>query len=151
MSWLSTCPSGSVKLCFAKHETDCLASELKSSLSHPISLIELSWSISQADTYTFHITSWEIVEKNGFREPSASPAGLFSFDANVATGQLLSVSPGPMDHVSLLSFINRAQSLYPHRTKTFFESLARTTAFEAAFEIVRTQMSVYTALQARLQ
>ena len=137
MSWLPTCPSGSVKVCFAKHEADCLSSELKSSLSHPISLIELSWTISHGDIYVFHVNSWELVEKDSVRAPSASPAGLFSFEANVSSGRLLSVSPGHMDHASLLSFLQRARSLYPHRTQTFLEGLARTIAFESAFEMVR--------------
>ena len=138
MSWLETCPSGSVKLCLARSEIDYVGSQVKQPITHPVSIIELTWTVSAHPIYTFNIISWMVVGKDGSMGPSASPAGLISFEGNVSTGALQNVFPGPLDHYSLVTFLEKAIESYPHLSRGSLESLARMNAYEAAFDIVRT-------------
>lgn len=138
MSWLKTCPSGSVKVCLAHYESDCAAFVLKKPVNHPVSIIDLTWKISAPPSiYRFFVSSWFIVEKNRSLESCSSPAGLFSFESDVDSGCLLSVSPGALDHGSLLTFFQKMQNAYPHRSRADLMDLAKQIAFDSAFEMVR--------------
>lgn len=137
MSWLATCPSGSTRIVLARAEIDYVGYQIKRPIAHPISIINLSWSIQSASIYTFNVNAWLVADKTNAVSPCASPAGLFSFEADIVTGRLVSVSPGRLDHYSLINFIEQAQKTYPHRSRSFLEALATQNSSEAAFEFVR--------------
>lgn len=125
-------------MCLSRYESDVAVFVLSKPLRHPVSILDLSWRvISPPSIYRFHINSWSIADKNDVLEPCSSPAGLFSFEADILDGRLLSVTPGPLDHASLLSFFTKMSTSYPHKTQSQLMELARTISFEEAFETVR--------------
>lgn len=122
----------------ARYESDVVAFVLQTPISHPPSIMDLSWSvISSPSVYRFHVTSWSVADKQGVLAPCSSPAGLFSFEADINAGILLSVAPGPLDHGSLISFLHKTQPKYPHKTQSQLLELAKLNAFEEAFATVR--------------
>ena len=142
--WLSTCPSGSVKLCHTRGEMEFITGEIKPLHRTPTSFFDLSWSpYSSMNLIKFNVNSWMVVEQDQSLEPSASPAGLFSFIADLSTGSLVSVHAGSFDHGSLLLFLQTSASLYPHKDIESLTRLALQNAHEAACEMVRPSSSCF--------
>ena len=122
----------------ARYESDVVAFVLQTPISHPPSIIDLSWNvITSPSVYRFHVTSWSVADKQAALAPCSSPAGLFSFEADINAGTLLSVTPGPLDHGSLISFFHKTQPKYPHKTQAQLLELAKLNAYEEAFSMVR--------------
>jgi hypothetical protein len=116
--------------------------ETKSLHQTPISFLDLSWSPSSSiDLYKFNVNSWVVLESDGSLEPSASPAGLFSWTVDLSSGSIVSVSAGSFDHGSLLSFLHTSAQHYPHRDTGSLTRLALTNAHETASEMVRLSSS----------
>lgn len=124
-------------MCLARYESDVVVGVLQKPLTHPVSVFDLSWTVVRSPSvYRFHITSWNLADKKNHLEPCSSAAGLFSFEADISDGRLLSVTPGPLDHGSLLSFQEKMQPYYPHKPQSQLLELAKQNAFEEAFETV---------------
>lgn len=136
--WLDTFPAGSVRLLHLRSEMEKGIGEVKPVLAHPASLFDISWHPGTSTSLTtFNINSWMIFEKDGSTTPSASPAGLFSFTADLSSGLLVSVSAGATDHASLLDFMTSAAQSYPHLDREALCRLAIQNSYESAAELVR--------------
>lgn len=141
---MDSSPSGSVKLVHLRGEMESALGEVKPLYQERTSVLDIAWHPSfPMNVTTFNVVSWLIMEKNDVLEPSASPAGLFSFSADLSTGQLISVSAGPLDHASLVAFITSAAPFYPHLDQEALTRLALENAQGATSLLVRHLFTSY--------